>query len=138
MISDDDKPVDLVKGLREAYASAQNDRYKNIGSWRFDRWIFTTGMFLIFAWLFFVAWSYDWELDYFSCGEVSEYYDAGVMCVNPFYEPVTWKNSPELIAGEYGVKPGLLFKSVYYVPFIVLGIAIFINYLCYNRRRGKE
>jgi phosphatidylglycerophosphate synthase len=130
------------EGLKEAlvivWKNAQKDRYKIIGNWKFDRWIFTVAMLLIFGWLLFVGWSFNWELDYFSCGEVSEYYNAGVVCVNPFYEPLTWKNSETLIAGEYGVKPGPLFKSVYYVPVFVLLIVTFINYLLYNRRRWKE
>jgi len=136
--ADEDKPLDLKKAFLDAYHSShQKDRYKKFGLWVFDRWIFTVAMLLIFGWLYFVASSYNFELDYFECGEASEFYDAGVKCDNPFYEPVTWKNYEELGAGVYGQKPGPLFKSVFYVPVVMLALAFGANFLIHNRR-GKK
>lgn len=128
----------MNEGLQAFWKLAQKDRFKIMGKWKFDRWIFTVAMLAIFGWFYFVAQSYNYELDYFSCGEVSEYYDAGVKCHNPFYEPTTWKNIEVLPDGEYGLKPGPLFNSVYYVPVVVLVLAFLLNARVHNKRVVKK
>jgi len=123
--------------IKDVWKAAQKDRYKNISTWVFDRWIFSLSMVLCFGWLLFVAWSYDFELDYYECIEATPYYSSGVNCDNPFYKPITWKNAETLPPGEYGQKPGPLFKSVYYIPAVLLFLASLINYLIYNKRAIK-
>lgn len=99
-------------------------------------------MLAVFGWLAFVGWSYDWNLDYYECIEGSPYYSSGLKCKNPFYEPPSWKNEPELPPGVYGANLGPLFRSVYYAPFILLGLAFYINYIVHNKniktiKRGR-
>ena len=143
-MNDDDKPVDLGKAFKDAYASAQKDRYKIIGAWRFDRWIFTVAMLLIFGWLAFVAYSYDFSLNYYKCetpgGTVERFIGSDITntrldfgCKNPFYKPATWENQEYLMPGEYGTRLGPLFQSVYYVPVALLILAFYINYIIYNK-----
>jgi len=113
------------------------NRYKHIGKYKCDRIIFNVAMFTIFIFLFLVAWSYDFNLDYYNCIEGADKpmeLGAGLECKNPFYEPTTWKNYEYLYEGEYGTKPGALFKSVYYVPLVLLIIALLINHFLYNKK----
>lgn len=134
----------MLGELREAWKYAQKDRYKKIGPWTFDRWIFTLAMLAIFGWLAFVGYSFNWDLDYYYCetpGGSAQYFVGGgapvvrpdQFCTNPFFKPATWKNSEFLLPGEYGTKPGPLFNSIYYIPVVALLLAFFINYIIHNR-----
>lgn len=112
----------------------QKDRYVKIGRYVFDRWVFSTAMVLVFAWLVFVAWSYDFELNGFKCvqnhpGPVLE----SDLCDNPFYEPVGWRNAERLPPGEYGLNPNGLFKTVFWVPWVLLGVAFLLNLVVHNK-----
>ena len=124
------------------------NRFKLYGSYKFDRIIFKLAMYFSLGYLFFVAWSYNFNLDYFSC---PQYSDGSIkasskimlgdqsrtskegFCKNPFYTPQTWKNEEYLLPGEYGQKPGALFNSINYIPFVILGLAFLINHIIYNR-----
>ena len=146
-MKDDDKPVEFGKAFSDAYALAQKDRFKILGAWKFDRWIFTTALVLVFGWLAFVAYSYDFKLNYYECitpgGSEVRYIGSDIRttaenfgCENPFYKPATWENSEYLMPGEYGTKLGPLFQSVYYVPVVLLLLAFYINYIIYNKNKG--
>lgn len=126
---DDDNNQGIVELIKESYQNAQKERYKKYGIYVFDRWIFTSAMLLIFGWLFFVAYSYNFELDYFECiGKPSV-----DVCDNPFYKPATWKNEPTLQVGEYGTKPGFLFDSVKILTVLILLLALTANHLIHNK-----
>lgn len=101
----------------------------------FDRYIFRAAMWLSFAYLLFVAWSYDFNMDYYSC-ELPDGYNAAYQCHNPFYRPTTWKNHEFLAPGEYGQKLGSLFSSAYWVPIMFIIIGFIMNHLFYNK--GKK
>jgi hypothetical protein len=110
-------------------------------------------MLVCFAYLFFVAWSYNFSLDYYKC---DARYDPSVRCPenlmdnecakravelspyckNPFYEESSWKNIEYLTAGEYGTKLGPLFNSVNFVIFSLFILAFIINHYVYNK--GKK
>ena len=134
----------IREGFKEAWNNAQKDRFKKWGAWVFDRWIFTTALVLVFGWLAFVAWSYDFELNYYKCenpgGSEVRYIGSDITdarlnfgCKNPFYKPTSWRNSEYLMPGEYGTKLGPLFQSVNYVPVVLLLLAFYINYKVYNK-----
>ena len=97
----------------------------------FDRYLFNGVMLFIFAYLFYVAWSSNFDLNYFKCGDdTSNMYDT---CKNPFFTPKSWINEPELPPGEYGIKPGPLYYSIYWVSFGLLILSFVVNHFIYNR-----
>lgn len=148
----------------------QTDRYKKYKNYKVDRWIIQGCMLFIFFYLFFVAYHYDFELDYFGCSSIgsSDYLlnlsnninilpdkpdeanwtfslqipntiDEHYMeCKNPFYRPSNWKNQEYLPLGEYGTKPGILFKSAWVVVMGVLLAGFGLNHIIYNRGRKDE
>lgn len=121
----------VADNIKEQYKDMQQRRFKIYGSrYRLDRWIFISSMILIFGYLLFVAWSYNFELDYYVCGA-----EPGKLCRNPFYRAQTWKNIQYLKPGYYGAKLGALFNSVYYVPVMVLLLAIGINHFIHNKKK---
>ena len=133
-----------IPTLRREYKKASQKRYKRFGRYRVDRWMFQAGMLLIFAWLFFVAHWYHYDLDYYKCegggnpyGN-SPFVSQGDQCRNPFYRPTTWKNLEYLPPGEYGTMLGPLFHSVYYAPFLIFGLAIGLNHILHNKRRRSR
>jgi len=105
------------------------NRYKEFKGYKFDRWLTSFFMVLIFGFLLFIAYHYDFNLDYYACGG-----NPGDTCINPFFKEVSWKNSPTLPVGEYGQKPGLLFKSVLPVSILGLFLLLFSNHLIHNRK----
>lgn len=132
---DDDlniKIVDIKKSLL-GDIDIQKDRYKMFGPYKIDRWIIQTCMFLVFGYLLFVAWHYDFKLDYYSCG--SHELEG---CENPFYKPATWVNEEYLPYGEYGTKPGFLFNSMAYVVVLIFIIGFVINHFIYNKGGVKK
>lgn len=113
----------------------QKDRYKLFGTYVFDRWIFTTMMLLIFGFLFYVAWSYNFNLDYYNCIKPAQM-DVLKGCKNPFYQAPTWKQSEYLYPGEYGTKPGFLFDSIWGVVIGSFILAFGLNHYVHNK--GKK
>lgn len=150
MPSEDTLELDLAE-IKAHYKKVSQKRFKRFGERRYkvDRWLCQLGMFLIFAWLFFVAKSYDFDIDYYKCehgagmaqfnpdGTQKEYYSSD-LCENPFYRPSSWKNQPYLSPGEYGAKIGPLFQSTYYAPFLIGGICLGLNHLIHNRKQRRK
>lgn len=126
------------------------DRYTSIGNYKIDRWIFQTVMVVIFAYLFWVAYSQDFQLDYYKCAVPTKNTPLNIFgnnnitdnntdeCLNPFYKPITWKNYEYLPPGEYGNKPGFIFNSLWPVTIGILVIGVMLNHLIYNNKRGGE
>jgi hypothetical protein len=105
---------------------------ENTNGYKYDKWLFKPFFFLMFAWLFFVAYQYDFKLNYYSCVN-SEY---GATCLNPFYKEPTWENQQYLKPGEYGTKFGGLFYSAYYMPLVLFALFLLLNHFLYNK--GKK
>lgn len=126
------------------YKKVSEKRFKRFSSgYRIDRWIFQVAMFTIFGYLFFVAHSYNYDLDYYKCGsqDTPEYIKQNLAqqdCKNPFYKEPTWKNQEYLPPGEYGTKLGPLFHSAYYSPFLLFGIALLLNHIIHNRKEARR
>lgn len=114
-------------------------RFRIIEGYKLDRWLFQAAMYLIFGWLWFVAFSYNYSLDYYECVSGNEYFDSMEVCKNPFYKPENaWKAHEFLPPGEYGTKPGVLFGSVSWMPVLLLGLAALINHFWHNRGRNNS
>lgn len=127
------------------YKKVSQKRFKHLpNGYHMDRWMFQTAMFLTFAFLFFVAHSYNYNLDFYRCGPepgTPEYLQPGpdYTCPNPFYKPdMAWKGQENLPPGEYGTKLGPLFNSAFYSPFLIFGLAFGINHLIHNQRRRTQ
>lgn len=120
-------------------AIINQDRYKVWkNGYKLDRWIFQITLVGILGFLFFIAYTNDFQLNYYSCG-------AGGLdpfnmdeCKNPFYKPADWTNEEYLPQGEYGFKPGPLFNSAKWVSFGSILLAILLNHLIYNRNFNKK
>lgn len=135
--------------IRSWFKRVSEKRFKLVRNYRLDRWLFQAGMFMIFAWLFFIVWSANFQLDYFYCPENADGSISGSMimlsgyelegavvdgaCRNPFYKN-DWKNQEYLASGEYGTKPGPFFRSAFASPFIVFGFILLINHFWHNRK----
>lgn len=120
------------------YKKVSQKRFKPLpNGYLMDRWMFQLAMFLTFGWLFFVAHSHNYNLDYYKCINPAPY-DTGELCKNPFYKPdQSWKGQEFLPPGEYGQKPGPLFQSVIYVPILLFMISGTLNHLFHNRRKAS-
>jgi hypothetical protein len=130
----------IKKDARKMYASISKKRFKKVNSgYCFDRWLFQLAMFSVFFYLWFVAQSYNYNLDYFKCESgFQEYGGIDEGCKNPFYDSANfWKNVEVLPVGEYGQKPGHLFWSIEYVPILIFGFAFGMNHLFHNRKKVK-
>jgi hypothetical protein len=97
------------------------------GKYKSNKIIGYLGMFICFAWLFFIAYSYHFQMDFFQCQA-----DWGQVCKNPFYTPQSWKNSEFLPSGSYGTPLGPLFYSAFWVPLFVIAFTLFVNHRIYN------
>lgn len=125
----------------------KENRYKMFGNYKVDKLIIQVCMYLTFIFLFYVAYHYNFQLDYYSCKqpfansfEMNEtlFKNTATQCKNPFYTPPTWKNEEFLSPGEYGTKPGLLFNSI---PYVIIGLFIVgfgLNHLIYNRGKNER
>lgn len=113
--------------------SFNKDRYKIVWGYRFDRFLFQIILVLSLGYLFYLAYSANFQLNYFEC-----YPAKDGLCKNPFYKPITWENSEYLPAGKYGTEPfGILTKARFYpVLFILTGLVI--NHFIHNRRFFKN
>lgn len=125
------------------------DRYKDFRGYKFDRLIFQISMAAVFIFLFYVAYSHSFNLDYFHCPLLAdgsldssswlmtrnfEQENTQGYCKNPFYKPQNWKNMEYLPPGDYGTKPGLLFRSMYLVVGLILALGFVVNHLIYNKK----
>jgi hypothetical protein len=97
----------------------------------------------MFAWLFFVAYHYEFKLNYYSCINPGSEFENSLIpitqpenCKNPFYKAPTWENQEYLPPGEYGTKLGGVFYSAYYVPIVLFALFLLLNHLLYNK--GKK
>ena len=120
-----------------SYKKVSQKRFKRFSSgYVWDKWIGTVYILICFGFLFFVAQSYNYDLDYYKCGsEVPGYItnNPAELCENPFYKPHNaWKSRPFLPPGEYGTKPGPLFHSVTYIPILLFMISGLLNHLLHN------
>lgn len=134
------------KDIKQGYKFLSKHRYKKFPHYTFDRLIFNVMMFIIFGFLFFVADSHNWELDYYVCpdGNADGLHGSRAMlknfepgrfngsCVNPFYKE-SWKNSQYLLPGEYGTKPTKLFNSMTWIVMLLFASAFVINHYIHNR-----
>ena|SRR3990167_9780976 len=137
-----------MKPLKELI---NEDRYKIIGGYKFDKIIFNLFFVLFVAFLFNFAYKNDFDLDYFECGMYPDGTIEGnsIMlqdfsnpylnvkngnCRNPFYKPASWKNEEYLTPGVYGLKPVWFIKQPYYFVFGLLFIVLLINHVIHNRR----
>lgn len=140
MTRDEEKPVKLPD-IKEQYKKIAKKRYKRFGHYKVDKWIFQGAMWLTFAWLVFVGYSYHWNLNYYQCGynpnnEIRSY-DSNAVCKNPFYKPDrAWECMEHLPPGEYGTRLGPLFYSINYMWFIFFGVAFIINHFVNNKKKG--
>lgn len=129
--------------FKKGFKVLQKNRFKIIqtskGPYKSDRWIWQGVILFCFLWLWFVAHSYDYNLDYFKCGEGERLYEGPhQVCKNPFYKPTqAWKCSEELPYGEYGQKPGPLFNNAGKVAFLFLALGGLLNHFWHNRRFRK-
>lgn len=123
------------KEIKDFFRYIQKTRYKSFCSYKIDRWIIQACMFLVFGFLFYIAYSNNFHLDYFSCAGPG--WGAGE-CKNPFYKPVTWVNSEYLPIGEYGTKPGLLFNFIWPITIGIFVIGFLLNHLIHNKKNAKQ
>ena len=124
-------------------------RFKKLGVYVFDKLIFNILLYGLLGFIFYVAWSSNFDLDYYYCDKPYPGYDREIcrynssttacsLCENPFYKETTWKNAKYLPAGyEYGTKPTTLFNSVNTIVFVGLILAFLLNHLLYNRGKVK-
>jgi len=134
--------------IEDWFKKAQEKRFKSFQGYKLDRWLFQFGMYAIFFWMFFVAWSSGFDLNYFYCPENSDGSISGLKimlkdydldgavvngsCRNPFYKD-DWTTQQYLPPGEYGTKPGVLFNSVMWSPFVVFCLLFLFNHYFHNK-----
>lgn len=87
-------------------------------------------MYIIFGYLFFIAYHYNFDMNYYNCVQPAM---GKELCLNPFYEPATWKNAEYLPPGEYGFKPGLMFNSLKAVVFGFFILMFALNHFWHNK-----
>jgi hypothetical protein len=117
--------------VKEFYERIQKDRFKFFGAYKIDKWVTTCCMLLCFGFLFYVAYSADFKLDYYSCVEPAPGMYQG--CKNPFYQPTTWVNIEYLPPGEYGTKPGFLFNNAWIITIIIFILGGIANHFIHNK-----
>jgi hypothetical protein len=141
----------MAKDLKVSWQAWQKRRFIRRGKYVLDRWLFQLGMFLVFFWLWFVAHSYNYSMDYYKCempagtavryvGSDTEYsISQAEGCENPFYNPdIAWKTYQYLPPGEYGTKlDGPLWQSVFYVPLLAIAVFGGLNHIIHNRRSQR-
>ena len=127
---------DIKINLNQIKKLWDEDRFKTLKSgYKLDKRIFNIGMFLIFFWLFFIAYHYDFKLNYYECiGDNRSILPQN--CTNPFYKPMTWENYKTLPVGTYGQKPTTLFYSSYWVTILIFIFCIVLNHLSHNKKIG--
>ena len=122
---------DTVGFLKNKIIESWNkDRFKMLGDYKIDRRITQAGTLTVFAFLFFVAWSYnfEWDIAYYACYTYTE--PQG--CHNPFYKAPTWKNQEWLPPGEYGTKIGRDVQDAGPISVGILIVFFIINHFVHN------
>lgn len=142
-MNDEDKIdfKEITKGFKDSkniiFNLINKDRYKVLNDgYKFDKYIFQIIMFGLFGLMFFIAYSNNFELNYFKCGNTIDpniYYPQSLDCVNPFYEPTDWTNEATLPPGEYGFKAGPLFNNLGVIAIVLFIIGFLLNHLIYNK-----
>jgi len=144
---DDDKiinlnDINLKDTKKNIFKYINSDRYKVFRGYKLDKFIFQFIMFSIFGLMFFIAYSNNFELNYFNCPSnptVNIFnMDSSNNCINPFYEPSDWTNEKTLPPGEYGFIPGPLFNNLGTTVFILFTIGLLLNHLIYNKNYFKK
>lgn len=148
----EEKEIDVIKNyIKQRMQQSKKPRFNFVGNYKFDRYIFLTAMVLVFCFLFYIAYSNNFELDYFYCpldsqGSITgnkfmlrnyEVENVERGCKNPFFRD-TWKNKPYLEPGEYGNKPGPLFKSAGKVSVLLIVLAVLLNHFWHNKKEEKK
>jgi hypothetical protein len=131
-MSKDEIKLDVTPKDLKSYYFEQQGRYRYLKGYKLDRWIFITFMWLIFAYLFYTAYSYNFDMDYYECNQPAPPY---TMCKNPFYEPTTWKNLEWIEPGSYGHKPGKLYEYASGVAILGILLAFVVNHIIWNRKK---
>ena len=128
---------DLASDIKRTWNNSKKKRYKKFGKYVVDRWMGQGALFLILFWIWFIAQSYNYNLDYFKCGDENPWTGGpDQFCKNPFYNPsLSWRIYEYLPVGEYGTKPGPLFNSAWYVIIGILAGAGILNHIINNRRK---
>lgn len=110
------------------------ERFKEHNNYKFDRWIFQTAFAIFLLFSFFVVYHFNFEMDFFECNPLSQ--DPSMVCKNPFYKPITWKNYEYLSPGVYGVNIQPVLQNFLIVTFSIFLLAFSINHLWHNK--GKR
>lgn len=154
-MSSDESFTSELRKIKAHYKKIAQKRYKRLPSgYKMDRWLFQTIMWGLFLWLFLIAKSYNFSLDYYECinpagratyypgvGEVIDWQDEA--CKNPFYKPdQAWKSQQYLPPGEYGTKlDDWRWSSVFFMPLLAVALALGLNHWIHNsdtrRRRSR-
>lgn len=121
------------------------DRYRiTEKGYKFDRFIFNFALISCFAFLFLIAFQYDFQLDFFECqaspfpfsGEKNDsiftIYSNQEYCENPFYKESDWKNVKYLPAGKYGVDPKEWFWRTISSVLVTFLLAFSLNHIYHN------
>jgi len=111
-------------------------------------------MFSIFGLMFFIAYSNNFELNYYKCPSPAPNDfikgmpptligmgltgDQNTNCINPFYKAPDWTNEKTLPPGEYGFIPGPLFNNVGTIATVLFIIGLLLNHLIYNKSFFKK
>lgn len=139
--------MEILKEIKKGIKDIQKNRFKFKLGYKVDTWIFKLVTFLGLMYLLFVAFNYNFDLDYFKCTSGSDGSISGNKlmlnnfipdnkdgyCKNPFYKQLTWKNEKYLPPGEYGTKLGADFNYASLVVVGIIIIGIILNHLLNNR-----
>ena len=122
--------------VNKLFNDIQKDRYKVFKGYKFDRWLFQIYMLVIFGFLFYVAYSHNFDLDYFECGDLTQpYINSNLKCLNPFYEPddaYNWKHQEYVYQGAYGYDARKDINLIWAVIWVgAIGILV-LNHFTHN------
>lgn len=155
-MSDDETPVSLGDSWERTKQFINRDRFKVLkNNYKFDKFIFQIIMYGLFGFMFFIAYSNNFDLDYYNCiepptrpantatgfnkGYISNTNEAPVdHCLNRFYEPADWKHQEYLPPGEYGIKPTFFLKNGVWICLSLFMLGLLLNHLIYNKTFFKK
>lgn len=137
-MSDDTFNFDEVKrGCKSLYTfvkdSLNKDRYKLVWGYRFDRFLFQVILVICLGYLFYLAYSANFQLNYYEC-----YPAKDGLCKNPFYKQITWENSEYLPAGKYGNDPTSILTKARVYPILLIFAGFVLNHFIHNKRFFKN
>ena len=121
-----EKSKEMVKdSLKEIW----NKRLVHKGNYTIDKVIFNVCILLVFGFLWYCAFYYQYDLDSYEC--MGSPVDT---CRNPFYKPSSWKNLEYVAVGKYGADLSKgPFKRAGLISFLILLSAFVLNHFLYNR-----